>query len=212
MRPIFIISIIVIPIVLFAILVIRGEQYVVLDPIFTQSAYQPSGFYDYYDHKCSEECLTTPITTNNDYSKTRYADNFNFEILSRMMGLTYHITDIDLINNPSLIDGRTLIILHNEYVTQEEYNIIMNHDNVVYFYPNSLYAKISYHNNKITLLSGHGYNNTDIAFLFGHSSKYEYQNNCDGIHFIHLAYRNGYDLRCYPNNGFDIARLISELP
>ena len=46
-------------------------------------------------------------------------------------------------------------MLHNEYVTQAMFDAITNHPNVIYLYPNALYAEIEvdYENNLITLIT-----------------------------------------------------------
>ena len=52
-----------------------------------------------------------------------------------------------------------VIMLHNEYVTRNMFDAITNHPNVIYLYPNALYAEIEvdYENNLMTLIRGHGY-------------------------------------------------------
>ncbi|MGI0094472.1 MAG: hypothetical protein ACREA8_10270, partial [Nitrosotalea sp.] len=39
----------------------KSQNVVVVYPIFTQAAYSPKGFYDYYHGKCDTSCLTIHI-------------------------------------------------------------------------------------------------------------------------------------------------------
>ncbi|MDE1728966.1 MAG: hypothetical protein KGH81_07315, partial [Thaumarchaeota archaeon] len=75
------------------------------------------------------------------------------------------------------------------------------HPNVIYLYPNALYAQVSvnYDKNTITLARGHGYPQKDIRNGFGwafDNSKYEYNTACENWQFYKI--KNGYMLDCYP--------------
>ena len=74
-------------------------------------------------------------------------------------------------------------MLHNEYVTEKEFDAITNYPKVVYLYPNALYAKVisNYDNNTITLIRGHEYPSPQIGNGFDwkfDNSVLEYDNSC----------------------------------
>jgi hypothetical protein len=99
-----------------------------------------------------------------------------------------------------------VILLHNEYVTQREFDAITKHPQVLYLYPNALYAKVSinYWNDTVTLVRGHGYPNSTIGNGFGwkfDNSKLEYDRGCENWNF-HKIY-NGIMLNCYPEGRLD---------
>jgi hypothetical protein len=113
-----------------------------------------------------------------------------------------YITDVDIDKNPDILKQyKRVIVLHNEYVTKKEFDAITNHPDVVYLYPNALYAEVKsdYTTNTITLVRGHGYPDQDIRNGFGwgsDNSKYEYNVNCDDWTFYTKA--NKTMLNCYP--------------
>ena len=106
--------------------------------------------------------------------------------------------------NPNILSQYDkVIVLHNEYVTQKEFDAITNHTHVIYLYPNSLYAKINvnYDQHTITLLRGHGFPDKIIANGFDwkfDNSQMEYNTLCDDWNFT--AVKNGIMLNCYPEN------------
>jgi hypothetical protein len=114
-----------------------------------------------------------------------------------------YITDVDVDKNPSILKKYSkVILLHNEYVTSKEFNAILSHHNVVYLYPNALYAevKVNYDKNAITLIKGHGYPNANIKNGFNwkfDNSKFEYDAQCDNWRFQKIP--NGKMLSCYPD-------------
>jgi hypothetical protein len=168
-------------------------------PTFTQAAYSKNGFYDYYLKRCDSRCLTVQIPTvltGGAYSSGGGASMLYF--------LNYaDLTDIDVDKNPSILKKYDkVILLHNEYVTKREFDAITNHKNVVYLYPNALYAEIKadYDKNTITLVRGHGYPSKDITNGFGwryDNSKYEYDLQCDNWKFTTIP--NGKMLNCNPD-------------
>lgn len=113
------------------------------------------------------------------------------------------LTDVDVDKDPSILKKYDkVILLHNEYVTQKEFNAITKHKNVVYLYPNALYAlvKSDYKTNTITLQKGHGYPTKDITNGFKwryDNSKYEYDLQCDNWKFTSIP--NGKMLNCNPD-------------
>lgn len=175
-----------------------SDRVVFVYPIFTQAAYEANGFYSYYAKKCDTKCLTVPIpsTIAGKYTSSSKA-------MSILTLLNYsHITDVDIDKDPNILKKYDkVIILHNEYVTQKEFDAITHHPNVVYLYPNALYAKVStnYDKNTLTLIRGHGYPNTSIRNGFdwkNDNSKYEYDFYCDNWSFSKIT--NGAMLNCYP--------------
>lgn len=170
-------------------------------PTFTASAYSKNGFYDYYNQICDKQCLTTGILSLNnlDYSSSANA--------VKVLGLLGYdsITDLELHENPSILQNyNKIIILHNEYVSQIMFDAITSHKNVIFLYPNALYAKIQVDtsNNEITLVEGHGYPRPEITNGFDWENEnthpYEFDNKCENWKFYSIS--NGFMLNCYPEN------------
>ena len=176
-----------------------SNRTVFIYPTFTQAAYSQNGFYDYYAKKCDSKCLTVKIPTM--FSGGAYASAGGSTML---YFLNYEfVTDIDVDKDPSILNKYDKVILmHNEYVTQNEFDAITKHKNVVYLYPNALYAKVksNYKTNAITLQKGHAYPNEKISNGFGwkyDNSKYEYDLQCNGWKFTSVS--NGKMLNCNPD-------------
>lgn len=180
-----------------------NQNVVFIQPIFTQAAYgnndpRSIGFYDYYTGKCDKSCLTVaiPKTFYGSYSTSAQAnDAFLWEHYS-------HITDIDVDKNPNILQKYdAVIVLHNEYVTQREFDAITHQPRVIYLYPNALYAKVQvdYNKNTITLVRGHGYPDKKIASGFDwkyDNTKFESDTVCHNLNFYNID--NGKMLNCYP--------------
>lgn len=176
-----------------------SQKIVFVYPLFTQAAYSKGEFYDYYHKRCDSTCLTIsiPYNINGKYSSSVKA-------ISVLTLLNYSsITDVDIDRNPDILKKYDkVIILHSEYVTQKEFDAITSHPNVVYLFPNSLYAKVEtdYQQNTITLINGHGYPKDTVTNGFGwnnDNSKYEYDFYCDSWQFYKIS--NGKMLNCYPD-------------
>ena len=107
-----------------------NDNVAVIFPIFTQSAYEWGGIYDYYSGRC-DDCISVEI--QNFYDKLYSNSGNGFRILEL---LDYDVLDdIDVDKNPSILNQYdTVILLHNEYVTKNEFLAITNHPNVVYLY------------------------------------------------------------------------------
>ena len=94
----------------------------------------------------------------------------------------------------------------NEYVTRTMFDAITNHPNVVYLYPNALYAEIEvdYINETITLIRGHNYPEPEIIngfdWEFDNTHPYEYDSLCADMEFYQIE--NGWMTNCYPENFF----------
>lgn len=179
----------------------RNEKVVFIIPIFTEIAYGHGGFYSYYKDECDESCLKIPIKINNPLS---YHSSVNAVKTLRLLGYQF-ITDIEVDKNPDILkDFDKIIILHNEYVTKKEFDAILNHPNVIYLYPNSLYAeiKVDYSENTISLVKGHGFPTKDIdngfQWKYDNTHPYEYDTMCENWKFMKIS--NGVMLNCYPEN------------
>jgi len=173
---------------------IYRNDVVVLYPTFTQSAYLPGGFYDHYAGTC-KECLTVP--TNQSEPKQMSSSRNAYHIF-KDLGYTM-ISDQQLDSNPKILQKyNKVIVLHNEYVTQKEFDAIISHPNVLYLYPNSLYAKIRYDGKTITLLQGHRYPNgqTNGFGWKDDTTRFEMDRDCKNIQFVPVS--NGVALDCYP--------------
>lgn len=176
------------------------KKSVVIMPLFTSTAYSKSGFYDYYHGLCDEKCLTRNIAYGEPY---RFTGSSNAVKVFKLLGYDT-ITDIDVDVDPEILSGyEQVIVLHNEYVTQKEFDAITSHKNVLYLYPNALYAKVNvdYENDRITLVRGHGYPTENIANGFdwdNDNSKLETDVLCSNWKFNDA--KNGRMLDCYPEN------------
>jgi len=175
------------------------ENSVVIYPTFTETAYSENGFYSYYNGACNSSCLTVSIKNNfeGEYASSRAAfKTFN------ILGYQY-LTDIDLDKNPNLlVNYDKVILLHNEYVTRNIFDAITTHPNVIYLYPNALYAEISvnYEENTITLVRGHNYPENKIVngfdWKYDNTHPFEFDNTCVNWDFYEID--NGMMLNCYP--------------
>jgi hypothetical protein len=171
---------------------------VVVYPIFTQAAYGNNGFYDYYRELCDSKCLT--VTIPSSISGSYVSSGMGFVMLSSLNFDT--ITDIDVDKNPNILKQyKRIVILHNEYVTKKEFDAITSHSNVIYLYPNALYAEVKtdYEKNHITLVRGHNYPAKNVINGFGwkfDNSKMEYDTTCKNLSYYKVA--NGMMLNCYP--------------
>jgi len=171
---------------------------VIIIPIFTASAYSENGFYDFYEKKC-EKCTTTKIVAEKELTNTSSA---NAVKVLKLLGYD-SITDIELDKNPSQISKyNKVIVLHNEYITKNMFDAITSHPNVIYLYPNALYAEIEvdYEKNEITLIRGHGFPTEDedngFDWEFDNTRPYEFDQKCEKWEFYDIP--NGKMLNCYP--------------
>ena len=178
----------------------NNKNSVVVFPIFTAAAYSEPGFYTYYRGECDESCLTVKL--EEEYNPVFTSSANGFQVLSL---LEYDIlTDITIHQNPDvLLQYEKVILLHNEYVTQEEFLAITSHPNVIYLYPNALYAEIDFDEElwAISLIRGHNY--PDPSIRNGFDWKYdnsleEYDVECNNMKFSKIG--NGWMLNCYPEN------------
>jgi len=188
----------------------NNKKSAVVFPIFTAAAYSEPGFYTFYRGECDGEfhgvlfrdsdCLTVKL--EDEYNPLFTSSANGLQVLSL---LDYEIiTDITIHQNPDvLLEYEKIILLHNEYVTSVEFDAITSHPNVIYLYPNALYAEIDFDQElwEISLIRGHNY--PDPLIRNGFDWKYdnspeEYDVTCDDMKFSKID--NGWMLNCYPEN------------
>jgi len=180
-------------------LLYEKQKAVVIYPIFTAVAYFEPGFYTYYRGECDESCLIQQI-------QGEYALNFQSSgDAVQILGLLGYeiISDLSVDQNPELLQQYDkVILLHNEYVTKTEFDAITQHPNVIYLYPNALYAEVEYNqeNKTVTLVRGHAFPEETITngfdWEFDNTHPYEYDTECDNWTFYEID--NGRMLNCYP--------------
>jgi flagellar basal body-associated protein FliL len=174
---------------------------VVIYPIFTSAAYSENGFYTYYDGNCDESCITDISFENPEFKYT--SSGFTAQILYDL-GYEF-LTDIEVDKNPELLQNYdTVILLHNEYVTKKMFDAISNHPNLIFLFPNTLYAEIdvNYDDNTMTLIRGHNYPEKSIRNGFDYAIEqefhdYEYDSEC--LEWKFIEFENGFHLNCYPD-------------
>ena len=177
------------------------QKTAVVFPFFTYTAYAESGFYDYYKGKC-DTCTTTKFAQP---TPTYTSSGIGHQALT-LLGYT-SLTDLDIDRDPSILQKfDKVIMLHNEYVTSAMFDAITNHPNVLYLYPNALYAEIEvdYENETITLIRGHNYPESHIEngfdWEFDNTHPYEYDSKCESLNIYKI--KNGWMTNCYPENVF----------
>ena len=177
------------------------QKTVVVYPYFTASAYNEPGFYTYYAGEC-DDCTTTKLTQ----PTIQYTSSGIGHQALTLLGYTA-ITDIEIDKNPSILQQfDKVIILHNEYVTRTMFDAITSHPNVLYLYPNALYAEIevNYIDETITLIRGHNYPEPEITngfdWEFDNTHPYEFDSTCAELYLYKI--KNGYMTNCYPENLF----------
>ena len=188
-----------------------NQSTIVIYPMFTGSAYQNPGFYNYYKSECDSSCLTVPIKTS-----LRAEMGSNAIQILKLLDYDF-LSDVQIDKNPELLENYDkVILLHNEYVTKNQFTAITNHPKVVYVYPNALYAEVqpNYDKNTITLVRGHAYPEKTIAngfdWEFENTNPYEYDLKCDNWEFYEIT--NGYMLNCYPElTIFDDEELLRKI-
>jgi hypothetical protein len=180
------------------------QNTVVVYPYFTFIAYNEPGFYTYYRGAC-DDCTTTKFVPPNLFDNEYVTSGIGHQTLTLLGYPT--ITDIEIDKNPSILQQfDKVIMLHNEYVTRAMFDAITSHPNVIYLYPNALYAEIEvdYIDETITLIRGHNYPEPEISngfdWEFDNTHPYEYDNLCADMKFYQIE--NGWMTNCYPENFF----------
>jgi len=194
------------------------QNTVVVYPYFTSVAYHEPGFYTYYSGQC-DDCTTTKFAP----PTPSYTSSGTGHQALTLLGYT-SITDVEIDRNPSILQQfDKVIMLHNEYVTRTMFDAITNHPNVIYLYPNALYAEIevNYIDETITLIRGHNYPEPEITngfdWEFDNTHPYEFDSECQSMNIYKI--KNGWMTTCYPENVFlkksqqltDLLKLIKDL-
>ena len=174
---------------------------VIIYPTFTSAAYREPGFYTYFRGDCDESCITDVTFSK---PELKYTSSGMTTQLLHTLGYNF-ISDVDVDKNPEILKNYdTLILLHNEYVTKKMFNAISTHPNIIFLFPNSLFAEIevNHDDQTMTLIRGHNYPQLEIQNGFNYEveerfHEYEYDNTCLDYKFI--EFDNGYALNCYPD-------------
>ena len=191
------------------------QNTVVVFPLFTAAAYDKPGFYDYFRGECDDSCLTVELKNRDDVRHRYNTSGLGMQVLN-ILGYKF-ITDLEIHKNPQVLkEFDRVILLHSEYVTREEFDAITQHPNVLYLYPNALYAEVEYDekSNTIKLIRGHNYPEPEIRngfdWEFDNTSQHEYDMDCNDWEFYKID--NGYMLDCYPEirilNDFEMLKTI----
>jgi len=180
------------------------QKTVVVYPYFTFIAYNEPGFYTYYRGEC-DSCTTTKFVPPTLFYNEYVTSGIGHQALTLLGYPT--ITDTDIDQNPGILQHfDKVIMLHNEYVTRAMFDAITNHPNVIYLYPNALYAEIevNYIDETITLIRGHNYPELEITngfdWEFDNTHPYEFDSECFDMKFYEI--QNGWMSTCYPENVF----------
>ena len=185
-----------------------SEKTIVIYPIFTAAAYSEPGFYTYFREECDEKCLT--IELQKEYAPDFTSSGNGFQVL-KLLGYEI-ISDIDVDQDPTILEKYDkVILLHNEYVTKKEFDAITTHSNVLYLYPNALYAevKIDYDTNLLILQRGHNFPESHIRHGFDwkfDNSPLEYDMDCQEMGFDKID--NGWMLNCYPERPIHQSKVL----
>ena len=188
----------------------NDKKSAVVFPIFTAAAYSEPGFYTFYRGECDQE-FHGVLFRDDDCLTVKLEDEYNPLFTSSANGLQVLnlldydiITDISIHQNPEiLLSYEKIILLHNEYVTYIEFDAITSHPNVIYLYPNALYAEVDFDEElwEISLVRGHNYPEITIRNGFDwrfDNSPDEYDTTCEDMKFSKID--NGWMLNCYPEN------------
>jgi len=177
------------------------QKTVVVYPYFTSVAYTEPGFYTYFRGEC-DDCTTTKFAQ----PTVLYTSSGIGHQALTLLGYPT-ITDVEIDKNPSILQQfDKVIMLHNEYVTRTMFDAITNHPNVIYLYPNALYAEIEvdYIDETITLIRGHNYPEPEITngfdWEFDNTHPYEFDSECKSMDIYRI--KNGHMTTCYPENVF----------
>tara|TARA_B100001175_G_scaffold234139_1_gene200542 strand:- start:93 stop:980 length:888 start_codon:yes stop_codon:yes gene_type:complete len=188
----------------------NDKKTAVVFPIFTAAAYSEPGFYTFYRGECDRE-FHGVLFRDDDCLTVKLEDEYNPLFTSSANGLQVLnlldydiITDISIHQNPEILSTyEKIILLHNEYVTSIEFDAILSHPNVIYLYPNALYAEVNFDEElwEISLVRGHNY--PEITIRNGFDWKFdnsieEYDVTCQDMKFSKID--NGWMLNCYPEN------------
>lgn len=182
---------------------ILDEGVLLIYPRFTEIAYAKDSFYAYYNEMCDQSCLTQPLDREKGNRYVLGLNGFDYLNHNYISASDLFLNSDSVVNDIELSNFHTVILFHNEYVTKKLFDQITSHPNVVYLYPNSLYAEVSvnYDDNTMTLVRGHGYPSSEIAngFDWKHENT-EQEDDCKEGQWNFYKVSNGIMLDCYPEN------------
>lgn len=175
------------------------EKTVVIYPILTQTAYSWDSFHDFYLGRC-DTCLVVDIDKYYDPIFSVGAKSFR---ILEFLGYSV-IDDIDVDKEPDILSKyNSVILLHNEYVTENEFLAITSHPNVVYMYPGALSSKVEINHDKGTVSLERGPTFPDPNIKNGFDWKYDNSDLssniiCENWKFERID--NGHMLNCNPED------------
>ncbi|MCE9652479.1 MAG: hypothetical protein K8Q89_05415 [Nitrosarchaeum sp.] len=170
---------------------------VVVYPILTQTAYAWKGIHDFYTGRC-DACSTVKIDKFYDPIFSTGANSFR---ILEFLGYDV-IDDIAIDKDPNILKKyNSVVLLHNEFVTQNEFFAITSHPNVIYLYPGAFNSKvkINYDDQSITLQRGPAFPESDVKSGFDwtyDNSNISDNTSCENWSFEMIYH--GYMLNCTP--------------
>lgn len=173
------------------------ENTVVIYPILTQSAYGWDSIHDFYLGRC-DTCNVVKIDEYYDPIFSVGAKSFR---ILEFLGYDV-IDDVEIDKNPDILKKYdSVILLHNEFVTENEFLAITSHSNVIHLYPGAFNSKVSinYFDNSMVLERGPAYPQSNIKNGFDwkfDNSDISDDITCENWEFYKIE--NGYMLNCTP--------------
>lgn len=175
------------------------EKTAVIYPILTQTAYAWGGIHDFYLGRC-DTCSEVKIEEYYDPIFSVGAKSFR---VLEFLGYSV-IDDIDIDKNPEILDNfNSIVLLHNEFVTENEFLAITSHPNVIFMYPGALNSKVKINYEDETMILQRGPSFPDLNIINGFDWKYDNSNIsnntiCEEWEFYKIE--NGHMLNCTPED------------
>jgi len=173
------------------------QNSVVIYPILTQSAYGWGGIHDFNMGRCD----TCNVVTIDEYFDPIFSVGAKSFRVLEFLGYDV-IDDVDIDRNPEILnDYDSVILLHNEYVTENEFLAINSHSKVIHMYPGALDYKVivNYFDDSMVLERGPGYPTSDVKNGFDwkfDNSDIFVNTTCENWEFYEIE--NGHMLNCTP--------------
>jgi len=174
-----------------------SENTVVIYPILTQSAYGWNSIHDFYLGRC-DTCNIVKIDEYYDPIFSVGAKSFR---ILEFLGYDV-VDDLEIDKNPDILNNYdSIVLLHNEFVTENEFFAINSHPNVIHLYPGAFNSKvrINYFDNSMILERGPSYPQSNIKNGFDwkfDNSEISDNTTCENWEFYEIE--NGYMLNCTP--------------
>jgi len=170
---------------------------VVVYPILTQSAYAWDSIHDFNMGRCNT-CNIAKIDEHFDPIYSVGAKGFR---ILEFLGYDV-IDDVEIDKNPDILKKYdSVILLHNEFVTENEFFAITSHPNVLYLYPGAFNYKVNidHLDNSMILERGPTYPESTIKNGFDWKfDNFDFSNDttCENWEFYEIE--NGHMLNCTP--------------